>query len=443
MHSRDAGARRLGIWGFGVEGRATLAALAPSFASVVVFDERDAVSEVHPREGVEFCHGSDRISQLLSCDLVVVSPGVPSTHPFLIELKNKGIKLVSGSAFWLESNAQRTIGVTGTKGKSTTAALIHHILRNANENSVLAGNIGIPLIGVTQDESLVVAELSSYQCWWITRSPRVSVVTNLFEEHLPWHGGLQQYWQAKARIVTFGAEFLICDLTTWEKLKSVDKNVNETPVLLIQESGSEILTKDGTPVLSVDELPARLKASHLVSSIRASVLAASVFLDATRLSSILQGSLREFNQLPHRLEIVRSLRGVRWVDDSLSTTPQSVIAAIQSFQPGRIVLIVGGQDRGISYAPLNEFLKSTLEAVDVITIPTNGPSAVAKFREYQPNRVHDAATLRDAVLLASKIAPIGSHVILSPGAPSYDFYENYKSKSSEFREAIKRLGDVS
>lgn len=442
MHSRDAETGRLGIWGFGVEGRAALAALAPSFASVMVFDEHDATSEVYPREGVEFYCGSGHIHHLLNCDLVVVSPGVASMHPFLTELKNKGVELVSGSAFWLESNAQRTIGVTGTKGKSTTAALIHHILSNASINSVLAGNIGIPLIGVTQDERLVVAELSSYQCWWITRSPRVSVVTNLFEEHLPWHGGLQQYWQAKARIVTRGAEFFICDSATWEKLKSVDKAVNETSVLLIQDSGSEILAKDDTPVLSVDDLPAGLKASHLVSSIRAAVLAASIYLDATRLSSTLKAALREFNQLPHRLEVVGSLRGVNWVDDSLSTTPQSVIAAMQSFQPGRIVLIVGGQDRGISYEPLNEFLKSTPEPVDVITIPTNGPRAVANFREDRPSRVHDAKTLRDAVFLASKIAPTGSHVILSPGAPSYDCYENYKSKSAEFREAIKRLGDV-
>ncbi len=439
MHSRDTVTGRLGIWGFGAEGRATLAALAAGFTSVIVFDENADPRGESLGEGVEFYQGADNFAQLLGCDLVVVSPGVPSTHPLLAELTRSGVKTVSGSAWWLESNAQRTIGVTGTKGKSTTAALVHAILGGAEVDSVLAGNIGIPLIGVEPDERLVVAELSSYQCWWITRSPRVAVVTNLFEEHLPWHGGLREYWQAKARIAALGAEFLICDSATWEKLQSADENVRRPSTLIIPESGSEILAQDGTPVLSVADLPASLSAAHLVSSVRAAVLAASVFVDSTRLSAVLKTALREFDQLPHRLEVVGSSRGVTWIDDTLSTAPESVIAAIQSCRPGHVVLIVGGQDRGISYEPLNDFLKSNPEDIDVITVPSNGTRAIDRFREFRPNQVHDTENLRDAVTLAAKIAPAGSRVVLSPGAPSYDFYRNYQAKSAEFRDAIERL----
>lgn len=443
MRSGDAGTSRLGIWGFGIEGRAALTALASTFASVVVFDEYANSTATDPIAGVDFYQGVAHIHELLNCDLVVVSPGVPSTHPFLAELKSSRAKLISGSSLWLERNAQRTIGVTGTKGKSTTAALIHHIFGCAEVDSVLAGNIGIPLIGVQQDERLVVAELSSYQCWWITRSPRVAVVTNLFEEHLSWHGNLRNYWQAKARIAAFGAEFLICDTLTWEKLKSANRYANRTSTLLIQESGPGIITQDGTPVLSIEDLPASLRRRHLLPSVRAAVLAASIFVDTTMLSSVLRSALHEFKQLPHRLEVVGTVGGVTWVDDTLSTTPQSVIVAIQSFQPNRTVVIVGGQDRGISYEPLNDFLISNSEAIDVITIPTNGRSAVAAFREVRPNKVHEATSLREAVTLASKIAPLGSRVVLSPGAPSFDFYKNYHAKSAEFRDAIERLRDVS
>jgi UDP-N-acetylmuramoylalanine--D-glutamate ligase len=437
MRSPDPKTSRLGIWGFGTEGRAALTALSSSYARVTVFDEHPFTPD--PIEGVDFYWGTDHIHELLSCDLVVVSPGVPSTHPFLAELTSKHVNITSSSALWLELNAQRTIGVTGTKGKSTTSALIHNILTHAPIDATLAGNIGIPLIGVQPDESLVVAELSSYQCWWITRSPRVAVITNLFEEHLPWHGSLRNYWQAKARIATHGAEFLICDEPTWEKLNFADKAVRQLSPLLIQESGPDILARDGKPVLILAELPPSLQPRHLISSIRAAVLAASVFLDTPTLCTVLKSALHEFHQLPHRLEVVATIGGVTWVDDTLSTTPQSVIAAAESVHPNHTVLIIGGQDRGISYAPLNDFLKSNPDTIDVIAIPTNGPEAVTPFRELCPHKVHDAPSLIDAVALAAKIAPPGSHVILSPGAPSFDFYDNYQAKSADFRAAITQL----
>src|SRR5262249_50821824 len=155
-------------------------------------------------------------------------------------------------------------------------------------------NIGIPLIGVAPDESLVVAELSSYQCWWITRSPKVAVITNLFEEHLPWHGGLRNYWQAKARIATHGAEFLICDEPTWKKLNTPDQSVSHLSPLLIPDSSQDILARDGQPVLSITDLPPSLQARHLISGVRAAVLAASVFLDTPTLSAVLNNALHEF-----------------------------------------------------------------------------------------------------------------------------------------------------
>lgn len=439
MHSHRVAAPRLGIWGFGVEGRAALTALASSFATVTIADERQEAPAIEPVPGIQIEWGGPQLQRLLHCDLVVVSPGVPRTHPFFAELKAKGVRVTSGSAMWLETNADRTIGVTGTKGKSTTSALTHHIIRLAGADCILAGNIGHPLIGVPYDERLVVAELSSYQCAWINRSPRIAVVTNLFEEHLPWHGTLHRYWTDKARIATQGAEILICDVETFAKLRSVNAAVGRLSPLLVQTSGPQITAPDGTMLLSVDDLPPSLRARHLIAGVRAAVLAAYAALGTPIPASDLAAGLEGFSPLPYRQEIVGRAGGLVWVDDTLSTTPESVIAAVEAFRPNHTVLIVGGQDRGVSYEPLNGFLEANPDLVDIIAIPTNGPSAVDSFRRIRPEKVHLAADLQEAVALASHIGSAGSYVILSPGAPSFDFYRDYREKSAAFREAVRHI----
>jgi UDP-N-acetylmuramoylalanine--D-glutamate ligase len=440
MPLRRPAAPHLGIWGFGVEGRAALSALAPSsYAVVIIVDERHDTPAVEPIPGVQIEWGGHQLQRLLRCDLVVVSPGVPRTHPFFAELTAKGVRVASGSAMWLETNADRTVGVTGTKGKSTTSALVHHILGLAGVECVLAGNIGHPLISVPDDGRPVVAELSSYQCAWINRSPRIAVVTNLFEEHLPWHGTLRRYWADKARIATRGAETLVCDAETFGKLRSVDPAVDRLSTLLVQASGREITAPDGTTLLTVGDLPQSLRARHLVASVRAALLAAYAALETSIPASDLIAGLERFSPLPHRLEIVDRRGGLVWVDDTLSTTPESVIAAVEAFRPNHTVLIVGGQDRGVSYEPLNDFLVASPDPVDVIAIPTNGPSSVDSFRRLRPEKVHLAADLQEAVALASRICSPDGYVILSPGAPSFDLYRDYRDKSAAFREAVRRL----
>ncbi|ONH59942.1 UDP-N-acetylmuramoylalanine--D-glutamate ligase [Frankia sp. CcI49] len=455
MRLAEIATRRVGIWGLGLEGRAVLGAVAASPAGVVVVDEREASAlAAEPLPGVDYNWGAGSLERLLDCDLVVVSPGIPRTHPFLETLRAKEIHLTSGSAVWLESEAARAVGVTGTKGKSTTASLIHAILSQptgtgtgtgtrtgtgTDAGAVLAGNIGLPLLAVPPGPATVVAELSSYQCFWITRSPRVAVVTNLYEEHLPWHGSLERYWQDKARIAVHGAAVLVCDEPTLAKLVSVEPRVRELPTLLAATSGEDIVDRDGTRLLTVRELPPHLRAGHLVSSVRLAVLAAGAALETPLSPDAVRRGLAGHAPLPHRLETISRDGGLVWVDDTLSTTANSVIAAVEAFDAEHTILIVGGQDRGISYQPLNDFLLGSPRRVDVIAIPSNGPAVVAEFGERRPDRVHPAAGLREAVALAARLGSPGCHVILSPGAPSYDRYANYAEKSAEFHDAVTRL----
>lgn len=439
MPSHDTRDRRLGIWGFGVEGKASVAALSRDFESIVIVDKNTAIAPPSADGRIFLVSESSALAAFSDCDLVMVSPSIPRTHPLLDTLRRQGVPLSTASSLWLETNADRTIGVTGTKGKSTTASLIHHMLRQSSVQSALAGNIGIPLIGIAPREGLVVAELSSYQCAWITDSPRISVVTNLYEDHIPWHGSVARYWADKSRITTQGSETLICDAATLQSLRTVGCDVPRDQWLEVQSTGDEIVARDGTLLLSITELPARLRTAHTIANIRTAALAASCIVGSELIAEIVRSSLDGFRTLPHRLETIDTFNGATWIDDTLSTIPESVIAAVSDFKDTQNILILGGQDRGISYQSLNDYLTAQCDSVDVITIPSNGAAAVAAFRKAYPQKVHPARSLKEAVFLAAEIASEGSRIILSPGAPSFDFYRDYHSKSQEFRQSIKAL----
>lgn len=198
----------VGIWGAGREGLAAARRYLANGHTVTVVSEADAPRPAALPADAVFYGGPAALSHLREADLVVISPGVPRVHPFRAELRD--IPQTSVTDAWLASHADHTIGVTGTKGKSTTSTLVHALLTAAGVQARLGGNIGVPLMGLGDSPEPTVAELSSYQCASITRSPRIAVVTNLFEDHLTWHGSREAYWRDKARIFDHGACLLVC-----------------------------------------------------------------------------------------------------------------------------------------------------------------------------------------------------------------------------------------
>jgi UDP-N-acetylmuramoylalanine--D-glutamate ligase len=410
---------RIGIWGFGKEGRVALTWAVRVASAITVVNESDTEPDDFPHEKARYA-GRD-LNALLDCDLVVLSPGVPKTHPFLATLAGASIQITSGTGLWLRDNAFRTIGITGTKGKSTTAALTHRILVNSGIDAIMAGNIGQPLLELPPGDITVVAELSSYQCARLDHSPVIAVVTNLFEEHIPWHGSVAEYWADKARIFTRGAKYLVCDQAT--KTKFADIGLLDDRV--------SIHVVDDVPVDSA-MLPPPLRAPHNLHNVQCAMVAAGLCADLAPNADLLSG----YDGLPHRLEIVAAGNGVAWVDDTLSTTPESVIAAAEAFRDGDVVLIVGGQSRGISYQVLTDYLCAHADTTHVIAIPTNGAAVTREFAERFPDRRHVADSLAHAVTIAAHIARPGTTVILSPGAPSFDFFRDYADKTKHFADAV-------
>ncbi|PSL53895.1 UDP-N-acetylmuramoylalanine--D-glutamate ligase [Saccharothrix carnea] len=440
MRSADLAGRHVGIWGFGREGKAALAYVDGHAREVTIVDEgggglalpSDIVSTVHVA-------GSE-LAALESCDTVFVSPGVPMRHEYIGRLAEASVRLVSGSGWWMVGNWARTIGVTGTKGKSSTAKLIHHLLDRSGVDSVLAGNIGTALLELPDGTDAVVAELSSYQCAWLTRSPRIAVVTNLFEEHLPWHGSREQYWRDKAKVFTRGAEHLVCDHATFDKVRGLgvaDEFTGEVHLVDEHTGPADGFFGGAT---GVERLPPAMRAPHSLRNLKVAAVAAELYAGPGRLSPDLAEAVESFEGLPHRLETIAEHDGITWIDDCLSTAPESVIAAVESADPAKpVVVIAGGQSRGISYRPLNDYLRARSDRVYVVAMPENGREATQEFAADFPERRLTADGLEQAVpLAAGLLARSGGTVLLSPGAPSFDRYRNYEEKAEHYREVVRK-----
>ncbi len=418
-----------GVWGVGTEGLEAARVMLARGLEVLAVDEVEGPRPEGLDERARFAAGTAALDGLLDCDPVVCSPGIPPHHPFRIRLADAGVTTTSLAALWMQAEGTRTIGVTGTKGKSTTTTLIAALLEAAGVSTHIGGNIGVALGERPADAAVTVAELSSYQCASLSRAPRIAVLTSLYEDHLTWHGSRERYWADKARIFGDGCEVLVCDAQTLEKVHTIGAPL-PTEVLVPDASVREQLESAA--------LPGAMALQQNAQNFQLAILAAQSWLGRELTSAEIQDAARSFTPLPHRLELVSTFSGLHWIDDTLSTVPESVVVALEAF-PGDAVVIVGGEDRGLDYAGLTEYLLSREPLARLVTVPTNGERIAAGYARAHPELVHRAEDLEDAVAQAASLAPAGASVLLSPGAPSYDRFRNFAHKSEAYVAAIGAL----
>ena len=438
-----------GIWGTGREGRAAADFLDSTLGHppLIVADENPGARGEGFPATASFFAGPDALGHLLDTSRVIVSPGVPGVHPFRRTLSETGIPLTSGTDLWMHAHRDRAIGVTGTKGKSTTSSLVTALLNRCDSPARLAGNIGIPLLGLPEFEGTTVVELSSYQCHSLTLSPRISVIVNLYQEHLTWHGSLEEYWRDKCRIFTQGADVLVADPETLDTIVGLGILVREGDSFHCADKPLHVITPSGEVRALVESAIAGIRAKLRgllfasaagVHNLTLAVCAARAWgADVTQ--EIVADVITGFEALPHRLAFVGHASGLDWYDDTLSTAPESVIAAVSSFPERPVVLIVGGQSRGVDYSTLGHFLSSLPKQSLplIVTIPSNGIDIVTSFSD--KDRVISTSSLSEAVQVLSRRGPTGAVVLLSPGAPSYDLYANFEEKSAEYVRLVSEL----
>jgi UDP-N-acetylmuramoylalanine--D-glutamate ligase len=433
--------RRVGVWGHGREGRATVrAALTAGAAGVVVVD---AVPPADLPPGVRA--GSD-VAELAGCDVVFRSPGI---SPYREDARALAARttLTSGTGVALAEFAARdvpTLCVTGTKGKSTTSALAAVVLTAAGQPAVHAGNIGTPLLDVLLDGVLtgsppapsLVVEVSSYQAAAVEGWSGWGAVTSLAPEHLDWHGDVETYYRDKLHV------FAACgpgSVVVSPQARPVAEQ-HLDPAVLVDPA-------DVVPEARLAGFPLeRLSGVHNVANLHVALAACvRMGVDLDRSAEAVRAAVADFRALPHRLSPVATRNGVTFVDDALSTTPVSVRAAIDAFAGQQVTLIAGGQDRGLDYTDLAAAVVARAGTVQVLTIPDTGARLAADIRAAAAAAGVDApvtetGSLADAVAEALRTARPGGLVLLSPGAPSYNRFRNYEELARTYEQILLDAG---
>lgn len=421
----DLDGKNVCIAGFGREGQAALRAIrkyAPD-ARVTVADKRDDLVI----EGCDIRSGEGYASDLDDFDVVIKSPGIPPSTEF----DDLGDKLTNSTDIFLHTakkGGAQVIGVTGSKGKSTTASLLHQLLKRGKTNVHLVGNIGEPALDHLEDieEGVrMVIEMSSYQLMQCTTSPHVAVVTSFFPEHLDYHGSMEAYKDAKKQITRFQTEN---DIVFYAEGSQDVEDIATAGV-----SPAMIISKNESPVTS-EEI--KLLGEHNLSNIALACAAAWHVDDSISVEDCID-VCRSFEGLPHRLQLVSERHGIRWIDDAISTTPDSTIAGLKSLGDVHTV-IMGGQSRGVPFDDLGRYVASS-SVREVILFPDTGAAIRAAIEAHGGTQsFHEASTMQEAVDTAKRITPVGNTCLLSTASPSYNLFKDFEEKGNQFAMQIAK-----
>lgn len=429
MRAADLGAARVAIWGLGREGRAALQFLRARHPNLPLLLLDDAENAPLPRgvENIECAFGSQAIERALGrIDVLVKSPGVGLYRPEIEQARKNGVALTSLLNLWFaEEVPVTTVCVTGTKGKSTTASLIAHILARLGCRVGLAGNIGVPVTEIDQTKAdYAIIEVSSYQAADFSGVCDIAVLTSLFPEHLDWHGTLEAYYRDKLNLLHCSRHAIgNCQAEPGRGL--AQSLFNDAAGL--HACGSKIFAGG----VQVGEVRNRyLARPHNTSNLCGALTVAKVLtLD---LGQALEAA-EDFRALPHRQQEIGEIDGVLYVDDSISTAPESTIAALDVYAGHEITVILGGYDRGIDYGALAARLADSGVRAAVCLGASGGRiyAALRARAEARPG-VAFARSMEEAVGLAKRLTPAGGVVLLSPAAPSYGQYRDFAERGRDF-----------
>jgi UDP-N-acetylmuramoylalanine--D-glutamate ligase len=385
--------------------------------------------------------------QLQRPDVAVRSHGISPYRTALDAARRQGVRFTTASSIWFaEHPAARTLCITGTKGKSTTAALVAHLLRSAGVRVQLAGNIGQPLLDCeSQGVDWWVVELSSYQLADLEGRPSLGVILNLSDEHLDWHGSAARYRHDKLRLVELleGHPLVACG--TDAELRTVlasTRNVHwfdSAESWRVEESAIWLA---GRKVLA--DAPASLPGRHNLLNLAAALTAVQLTgaASAEQVPALL-ACLEAFPGLPHRLQHLGRQGGLNWVNDSLATTPVATLAALDALAGEPVTLLVGGLDRGVDWGAAIARMRLRPPHA-IIALPDSGPGLAERMGAAglaPVAGIHLAADLAQAVRLARRITPAGGTVLLSPGAPSFPQFRDFAHRGSQFAQ-LAGVGDT-
>ncbi len=430
--------KRVLLLGFGREGRALYRRIiqAGGFRCLGISDA-NPISDAP--DGAVLHIGADYQAAMQDYDIVFKSPGIvlkPEYQP-----KHLKCRVTSLTELFLSAYREQCIGITGTKGKSTTSSLLYHVLHQAGVPSVLGGNIGIPTAELYEQitpETVIVMEIGVHQLEYNHFSPKTAVFLNLYEEHLDHYGTFDYYAYCKENIYRnqLPGDLLICGEPSLPETGDCQATVLR---LAKNDSSADVSLLNGNTMYyhgECCEIPDDISLTGEHNRLNCAVVYALAKQLGLTDAQILDG-IRSFQPLPHRLAPIGTYHGIRWVDDSISTACETCIQALESLKDTDTVLI-GGMDRGINYTQLLDYLAQS--AVPHIILMSDSGKRILKEAEHYPeslrSRMQYAADLPEAVAIAKKITAQGKICLMSPAAASYNVYQNFEKRGEHFKALV-------
>jgi UDP-N-acetylmuramoylalanine--D-glutamate ligase len=431
MDIQDLRGKMVAVLGFGMEGRATTKYLIKHGVSPVLFDARpwdewstDDQNYIKSLK-INFIFGPDYLQELRGFDVAFRSPGIKLSD---VKGHMSNVAIITSQTKWFFDYCPgKIIGVTGTKGKGTTCTLIYNILKQAGKSVYLVGNIGetqpFEILDNLSPDDLIVYEMSSFQLQDLTKSPHVGVVLMTTSEHLDYHKDVEEYRQAKEQVVKFQTadDFAIYN-EDYEGSANIGKLGNGQKI--------SIGAKQDLPF---DVSKIQLNGVHNLENIKAAVAVAKV-LDIA--PNVIQKSVEDFKGLIHRLEFVTEKNGVKFYNDSFSTTPETAIAAIKAFEEPEII-ILGGSSKNSNFTDLG---KTILERKNIQALILIGQEAEriekSLIGQFMGKILRGAKNMEEIFEQIRSVAKSGDVVLLSPACASFGMFKNYKDRGEQFKKII-------
>lgn len=433
--------KKIAVIGVGVSNIPLLDYLKDLSANVTIFDKKEITIDMSKYNFKVFT-GNDYLTNLKGFDIIFRSPSCLPTTKELVEEANRGAYITTEVEEVIRLTPAKVIGITGSDGKTTTTTLISKVLEANNYHVFLGGNIGVPLFTKIKDmteDDIVVLELSSFQLMNMRVSPSISVITNISPNHLDYHKDYQEYIDAKTCIYKNSDGILVLNkdneitskLTSTREIRYFSR-YQKTNYFYV--SDNNIYYKDK---LIINTKDLHIRGVHNYENICTCLTAIIDLIDLDKSIEV----IKKFSGVEHRIEFVREINGVKWYNDSVSSSPTRTIAGLNSFTEP-IVLIAGGYDKNLDYTPL---AKPILEHVKQLILFGSTKdkifNAVTKEKTNENIEIHVLNTLEEVVNKAKEVSNKGDVVLFSPASASFDLFKNFADRGLQFKELVKKIPD--
>ena len=433
--------KNIAILGFGKEGKSTYNFIRKySNQHLTILDKNNILKNneyLKEDKNLTIITGDEYLNNINDYDLIIKAPGIA-----LLDINIKEEKITSQLELILEINKKNIIGITGTKGKSTTTSLLYKIIKEQNKNTFLLGNIGNPILDYIEefnDKSILVIEMSSHQLEYVKESPHIGVILNLYQDHLDHTGTLEKYHNDKMHMFKYQDEndIGIYDGQNEYLINLINKNNYKTKLLNFKVDEKADIYVENNKIYYNNEMiydgnqKRNLIGSHNLKNIMVALLITKLLnLDIEKAKN----TINEFNPLEHRLELVGTYNNITYFNDTIATIPEATINGINGL--GNVdTLIFGGMDRNIDYNNFIEFLKNS-NVTNLIGLPETGYKICEKLKNSNKN-IYTVETIDEAVEIADKVTKKDHICLLSPAASSYNKFKNFEEKGNYYKNVIK------